>query len=113
MPPEACSDHAKFNKKLDIISFGHLSLFTSTQVFPCDLLPATFCDDNGNLCARIEVERRQRYIDQLQQKLGGEHDLIKLIKQCLHNSPRMRPSSDDIACILEQIIVATQTWYIQ
>ena len=113
MPPEACSDHAKFNKKLDIFSFGHLALFTATQVFPCDLLPATFCNDNGNLCARTEVERRQIYIDQLQQQVGEEHDLIKLIKQCLHNSPRMRPTSDDIACIVEQIIVAAQTWYIQ
>ena len=102
MPPEACSDHAKFNKKLDIFSFGHLALFTATQVFPCDLLPATFCDDDGKLCAHTEVERRKRYIDQLEQQLGGDHDLIKLIKQCLHNSSRMRPTADDIACSLEQ-----------
>ena len=75
MPPEACSDHAKFNEKLDIFSFGQLALFTATQVFPCDLLPATFCDDNGNLCAHTEVERHQKYIDQLQQQLGEDHNL--------------------------------------
>ena len=66
MPSEACLDHAKFNKKLDIFFFGHLALFTAAQMFPCDLLPATSCDDNGNVCARTEVERRQSYIDQLQ-----------------------------------------------
>ena len=48
--PEACSDHAKFSRKLVTFSLGHLSLFTATQVYPCDLLPARFCDDNGNLC---------------------------------------------------------------
>ena len=111
MPPEACSDHAKFNEKLDIFSFGHLALFTATQVFPCDLLPATFCDDNGNLCARTEVERRQKYIDQLQQQLGEDHnlELIKLIKQSLHNSPRIHPTSDDIVCILDPLVAIYTT----
>ena len=113
MPPEACSDHAKFNEKLDIFSFGHLALFTAAQVLPCDLLPATFCDDDGKLCARTEVERRQKYIDQLEQQLGGDHDLIKLIKQCLHNSPKMRPTADDIISVLEQLVVATHTCYVQ
>ena len=104
MPPEACSDRAKFNKKLDIFSFGHLALFTATQVFPCELLPVTFCDDDEKLCARTEVERRQKYIDQLEQQLGGDHDLIKLIKQCLHNSSRMRPTADEILSDLVQLL---------
>ena len=106
MPPEACSDHAKLNEKLDIFSFGHLTLFTATQEFPCDLLPATFCDDDGKVCARTEVERRETYIHQLEQQLEGDHNLIKLIKQCLHNSPRMRPTANDIVCILEELVAA-------
>ena len=113
MPPEASSDHARFNEKLDIFSFGHLALFTATQVFPCDLLPATFCDNDGKLYARTEVERRQKYIDQLEQQLGGDHDPIKLIKQCLHNNPKMRPTADDIIRVLEQLVVATHTCYVQ
>ena len=108
MPPEACSDHAKFNEKLDIFSFGHLALFTATQVFPCELLPVTFYDDDGKLCARTEVERRQKYIDQLEQQLGGNHDLIKLIKQCLHNNFRMRPTADEIISVLEQVLTTSQ-----
>ena len=97
MPPEACSDHAKFNKKLDIFSFGHLALFTATQELPCNLLPVY---DDDRSCFRTEVERRQEYIHKLEQQVGGNHDLIKLIKQCLHNSPRMRPTANDI---LEQL----------
>ena len=110
MPPEACSGHAKFNDKLDIFSFGHLALFTVTQVFPCDLLPVY---DDDNSCYRSEVERRHRYIDQLEEQLGGDHDLTKLIKQCLQNSPKMRPTANDIVCTLEQLVASSQTWCIQ
>ena len=110
MPPEACSDHVKFNEKLDIFSFGHLALFTATQEFPCNLYPV-YDEDRSRF--RTEVERRQRYTDKLEQQLGEDHDLIKLIKQCLHNSSRMRPTADDIVCILEQLVAATQTWFIQ
>ena len=113
MPPEASSNHARFNKKLDIFSFGHLALFTATQVFPCDLLPPTFCDDDGKLCAHTEVERRQKYIDQLEQQLGGDHDLIKLIKHCLHNIPKMRPTANDIIRHVEKLVAATHTCFVQ
>ena len=101
MPPEASSDHAKFNEKLDIFSFGHLALFTATQVFPCALLPVY---DEDKSCFRTEVERRQKYIDQLEQQLGGDHDLIKLIKRCLHNSSRIRPTANEIISFLEQLV---------
>ena len=110
MPPEASSDHAKFNKKLDIFSFGHLALFTATQVLPYNLLPVY---DDDKSCYRSEVERRQKYIDQLEQQLGGDHDLLKLIKQCLHNSPKMRPTADDIIRDVEQLVVATHTCFVQ
>ena len=110
MPPEACSDHAKFNEKLDIFSFGHLTLFTVTQVFPCVLLPVY---DDENSCYHNEVERRQTYINLLEQQLDGNHDLIQLIKQCLHNSPTVRPTANYIVRILEQLVATSQTWYIQ
>ena len=110
MPPEASSDHAKFNKKLDIFSFGHLALFTATQVLPYNLLPVY---DDDKSCYRSEVERRQKYIDQLEQQLGGDHDLIKLIKQCLQNSPKKRPTAKDIIRDVEQLVVATHTCFVQ
>ena len=66
-----------------------------------------------SLCYHSEVERRQKYIDQLEQKLGGDHDLIKLIKQCLHNSPKMRPTAKDIIHHVEQLVVATHTCFVQ
>ena len=110
MPPEASSDRAKFNKKLDIFSFGHLALFTATQVLPYNLLPVY---DDDKSCYRSEVEQHQKYIDQLEQQLGGDHDLVKLIKQCLHNSPKMHPTADNIIHHVEQLVVATHTCFVQ
>ena len=111
MPPEACSDDAKFNEKLDIFSFGHLALFTATQVLPCNLLPTTFYDD-GKFYGRTEVERRQTYIDQLEQQLGRDHELAKLIKQCLHGDHKMRPTADEIVYCLEQLLAAIHPCYV-
>ena len=110
MPPEACSDHAKFNTKLDIFSYGHLALFTATQVFPSSLLPVY---DDERSCYRSEVQRRQKYIDQLEQQLSKDHDLITLIKQCLAVSPKMRPSADNIVCILQKLVADSHSCYVQ
>lgn len=109
MPPEACSEHAKFNEKIDIFSFGHLALFTATQVYPCKLLPV-YDDDKSSF--RTEVERRQNYIDHLQQQLG-DCELIALIKQCLLNSPRKRPNADDIVCRLELVATFHTNCFVQ
>ena len=96
MPPEASSNPARFNCKLDIFSFGHLALFTVTQVFPCDLLLPTFCDDDDTMHACTEVERRQKYIDLKEQQLQKDDDLVKLIRQCLDNRPRIRLTAANI-----------------
>ena len=100
----------KFNTKLDIFSYGHLALFTATQVFPSCLLPVY---DDERSCYRNEVQRRQKYIDQLEQQLSKDHDLITLIKQCLAVSPKMRPSADNVVCILQKLVADSHSCYVQ
>ena len=46
--------------------------------------------------ARTEVERCQKYNDLLEQQLQKDDDLVKLIRQCLDNRPRIRPTAADI-----------------
>lgn len=66
MSPEARShfddETVKYDSKLDIFSFGVLVLFIVTNVFPCDILSATYVDEKEELHARSELERRQKYI---------------------------------------------------
>ncbi|CAI8033262.1 Serine/threonine-protein kinase CTR1 [Geodia barretti] len=92
MPPEASTDH--YGPPLDMFSFGHLCLFTATQVFPGDLLPSTYTDPRKNkVKARTELERRESYMSPLEATLGKTHGLVSLVKGCLENDPRRRPTA--------------------
>ena len=103
MPPEAIGVRPKYDAKLDIFSFGHLSLYTAIKEFPDDILPSTYTDPNNpdNLKARSEVQRREPYMVKLYEEFGKEHSLVRLIRQCLHNAPKCRPSAVDVMELLE------------
>lgn len=59
MPPESTGINPVYDSSLDVFSFGHLALYTITNVFPCNLLPATYYDPKTfNLFPRSELERR-------------------------------------------------------
>ena len=104
MPPEALEAHSSYNAKLDIFSFGHLALFTMTQVFPANILAATSYDSDSNkLIARTEVERRAQYMQLLHGKFKDTHPLATLIQQCLHNSPNKRPTALEALDCLEAL----------
>ena len=94
MPPEALEIHSRYNAKLDIFSFGHLALFTITQVFPKNILaPNSYDPKTDKLSARTEVERRAQFMKLLHDRLKDTHPLATLIQQCLHNSPSKRPTA--------------------
>jgi serine/threonine protein kinase len=96
MPPEAL-EGGEYNDKLDIFSFGHLSIHVIIQCRPHPLLRNTR-REAGRLIPQTEVERRQRYLDEVKSKLiGGEsHPLYSLIISCLEDELSQRPSAADI-----------------
>ena len=104
MPPEAFDDPPKYGPKLDMFSFGHLALFTMTQVFPKSLLSSTYTDNDRGLTARSEVERRGKYMDSLRGRFGDSHEMVQLITQCLANSPEERPSPTDALHRLDRVV---------
>ena len=95
MPPEVMDLNPTYDTRLDIFSFGNLSMYTLTQVFP-ELTAPTYFGPNGKLVARTEVERRMKYILQLRQKFGHEHPLVQMTEQCLHNNPEARPPIQEL-----------------
>lgn len=106
MPPEALSQHSKYTEKIDIFSFGHLSLFTVIEEFPYELGPPTYFDAGGDLLASTEVNRRKIYINKLFDFLDQNvKDVIyELITMCLHNKPSNRPSAIKIQQDLERLV---------
>ena len=102
MPPEAFEEH--YGDKLDMFSFGHLALYTITQVFPGDLSAPTSCDSqSGKVIPRTEVQRRSQYMQILYESLSEKHALVKLIEQCLNNAPHKRPRAMEALHWLEEL----------
>ena len=100
MPPEALCTKPTYDVKIDIFSFGHLALFTLTQVFP-NLLPPTYTsqEDPGRIVGRSEAERRSHEVDLLCRQLGEQHPLVQLVLACLQNRPELRPSTQQVFTI--------------
>ena len=77
------------------------------QDFPCKLLTSTYPnpDNVTEVLGRSELERRQEYIQSLESKtlLSKHPDLVQLIKECLHNAPRERPTSRDVLARLRRL----------
>ena len=103
MPPEAVHTQARYDSTIDMFSYGHLALYTIIQEFPRDLLPATYMDESKRqLCARSEIQRREKYIGILHQKMGKGHLLTHVIERCLDNLSDERPSALQVLENLEE-----------
>ncbi len=64
-----------------------------------NLLPITYADPKnpGQVCGRTEVERREVYMKKLDDQFMEPCPMvIKMVTNCLHNSPEMRPSAEKI-----------------
>ncbi len=68
-------------------------------MFPGELLSSTYPNpaNPDRLIARSEMDRRQTYMATLETTCGASHPvLLDLVRQCLHNTPDRRPSSQDL-----------------
>ena len=69
-------------------------------------MPSTYADPSNQVTikARSEVERRQKYIGLMERKLSSEHSgLADLIRQCLHDNPSQRPSTEELLTRLQEL----------
>ena len=98
MPPEALKTNYKEIEdnfdKLDVFSFGVLILHVYTQKWP---EPDDAVDEHN--LPRTETQRRQHLLDKVESTF-----LKQLAEQCLHNQPRSRPHTFDIACKIEKLV---------
>lgn len=85
MPPEVLSPDPKYDTKLDIFSFGVLSLYTANQAFPIVYDPPI--PMMVSLKKEIQFYRRKHWID----KMGEKHPLYSVVHRCLQDSPKARP----------------------
>ena len=121
MPPEAIApssskpEKSKYVASIDVFSFGVVTIFTIGEVFPCDPEAPTYTDEtSGLLVARTELQRRSLYMREVNAylracgQLRGDHPLIRLIQQCLHNLPAKRPGIREVLHLLEEARAGTR-----
>ena len=95
LPPEA--SEGKYDEKIDIFSFRHLSIFTITQEAIKSLPPYMKRDSERSALVIVsEVERHQNHISNVATIVGKNHFVIPTIRRCLRNFPEERPSASDL-----------------
>ena len=100
MPPEALMENAVYDKKIDVFSFGHLTLHIVTQDFPeVFTLPYATIMSSQN---QTEIQRRRKAFDHL----GRDHCLHPLATQCLLDNPDERPATEVINRSLRELTIA-------
>ena len=100
MPPEASLSKPSYNTKLDVFSFGVLTLHVSTNKWPVPTEEFVSKEGSTDVYCRVsEVERRKIYFA----KLGAGHVHTELIQKCLHNNPASRPDTLDILTRLQSV----------
>ena len=88
-------EQPKYTVKLDIYSFGVLILHVLSGEWP---FPTNrFQKVKGSVIAVTEVDRRAEYLE----KIGRDHPLSDLIRQCLSNMARQRPEAGHILQLLD------------
>ena len=102
MPPESLTKAPKYSDKLDIFSFGHLTVNLVNQEEP-------HVDDSSIISEdverkKIQFGKRREALDQMSHQLGGSHHpLYSTVVQCLSDTPDKRPTSRDLVKRMEEI----------
>ena len=99
MPPECFGDRTKYDTSLDVFSYGGIVLFIATHQWPTPTMPQVEFDSaTKQLVAHSEVERRQKYLDEM---TGYGEWLKPLVESCLSNDPSERPTMPAVCKQLE------------
>ena len=91
MPPEAMKEEAACTPKLDIFSFGHLTLYVVNQKFP---IVDYHLDQTEAMKKSGTIERARR--DKPLKAVGSSHCLYSIITECLYDKPDQRLTTRDL-----------------
>ena len=104
MAPEVYAIHKKATEKIDIFSFGCITLHTYTEQWPKVSEYSTTDPVTNQVIGISEIDRRKVYIGMLQNNIGVKEDTLGLIKSCLDNNDTRRPSSIEITDHFKEIL---------
>ena len=99
MPPEVMIEEPKYNKSVDIFSYGVLMIHVFSGKWPVPQI-GQIRTEGSRLIPVSEAERRQSFL----QAIGNDHPLMHLIHKCINNNPKMRANTSEIVDQLADMI---------
>ncbi len=97
MPPESLATNPCYNTKMDVFSFGVLSLHLVSQMWPIPTESVRVI--GGKLHPVSEIDRRKIQFD----LMSPDHCIYQLTTQCLQNDPLQRPPISKVMFTLEAL----------
>jgi len=101
MPPEAQVDKAKYTTKLDIFSFGCVTIYSIVKQVPMPTDKFRRLESQEAYERVDEITRRKKYLDKME-RVPCLHDLAK---DCLSDEPDQRPGP---AALVERLTQAME-----
>ena len=108
MPPEATQSDPIYGTSLDVFSFGGIILFMAAQEWPKPTDLTRMDPKTGKPIAFTEVERRQKYLEQMIMEMKK---LKPLTLSCLDNDLSKRPRVEEVLKILKKVRLYTDFHY--
>ena len=100
MPPEALESKPRYNSMLDIFSFGCITIHTITEKLPIPTDQFEQLEDGNVFKKRTEAERRQQYLD----LMDDCSELQAIAMQCIKDTPIARPNAYQVCNKLQEYI---------
>ena len=97
MPPEALREKPDYDEKIDIFSFGVLSLYIATQKYP--EVSEEHVPDQIHHKGEGEIYKRRKWVDPLKTQYHPFHDLVR---QCLLEKQK-RPNTTEVVEIVRRM----------
>ena len=95
MPPEALQEKPHYNNKLDVFSFGTLTLHVVTQTFPnVHEVPFEYIEKG-----KMQIAKRMSVI----RKMSQDHCLYPLAMECLLDDQNKRPTTQSLNTQLKRL----------
>ena len=110
MPPEAFVNTPMYNTPLDVFSYGGVVLFVATHQWPSPDSERKQDPVTNTLIALNEVQRRQKYLDRMEDKM---EELKPLVQDCLNFDPDKRPTMLQVAEKLKSLWKPQVCMYVQ
>ena len=100
MPPEALTKRPLYGPPLDIFSFGGVSLNVISQQWPEPTDREQLNPDTDQWIVVSEANRREKFLKMF---TDDSTDLIPLVKSCLNDNPKKRPSAIQVSVEIKRV----------